>query len=111
MSRAVREYGRYVAVIVFFALLSVVCGAYILSQQHLRTPFQDRYTVKVELPTSQSLTSGKNQPVNVAGVRVGDVVKTELDDGPLDRHALGRPEEAARASTATPRPSCAPTRR
>lgn len=94
MSRAFREYGRYVAVIVFFAVLSVVCGVYILSQQHLRTPFQDRYTVKVQMPTSQSLTSGKNQPVNVAGVRVGDVVKTELNEGrstvtlSVDKHKL-----------------------
>lgn len=94
MSRAVREYGRYVAVIVFFAILSLVCGVYILSQQHLRTPLQDRYTVKVAMPTSQSLTSGKNQPVNVAGVRVGDVVKTELHEGQsevtlsVDKHKL-----------------------
>ena len=94
MRRAIREYGRYVAAIVFFAALSVVCGVYILSQQHLRTPFQDRYTVKVQMPTSQSLTSGKNQPVNVAGVRVGDVVKTELQDGrsmvtlSVDKHKL-----------------------
>jgi phospholipid/cholesterol/gamma-HCH transport system substrate-binding protein len=94
VSRAIREYGRYVAAIVFFAVLSVVCGVYILSQQHLRTPFQDRYTVKVQMPTSQSLTSGKNQPVNVAGVRVGDVVKTELQDGrstvtlSVDKHKL-----------------------
>jgi phospholipid/cholesterol/gamma-HCH transport system substrate-binding protein len=92
--RAIREYGRYVAAIVFFMALSAVCGVYILSQQRLRTPFQDRYTVKVEMPTSQSLTSGKNQPVNVAGVRVGDVVKTELDEGraivtlSVDEHKL-----------------------
>jgi phospholipid/cholesterol/gamma-HCH transport system substrate-binding protein len=94
MNRAIREYGRYVAAIVFFMILSAVCGIYILSQQRLRTPFQDRYEVMVELPTSQSLTSGKNQPVNVAGVRVGDVVKTELHEGharvelSVDKHKL-----------------------
>jgi phospholipid/cholesterol/gamma-HCH transport system substrate-binding protein len=94
MRRAVREYGRFVAAIVVFAAIAVACGAYILSQQHLRTPFQDRYTVKVEMPTAQSLTSGKNQPVNVAGVRVGDVVKTELSEGravvtlSVDEHQL-----------------------
>ncbi len=94
MSRAVREYGRFVAVIVLFAVISVVCGAYILSQQHLRTPLQDRYTVRLQLPTAQSLTSGKSQPVNVAGVRVGDVVKTQLDEGQamvtlsIERHKL-----------------------
>jgi phospholipid/cholesterol/gamma-HCH transport system substrate-binding protein len=81
MRRAVREYGRFVAAIVVFAAISAVCGAYIVTQQRLRTPLEDRYEVRVELPTSQSLTSGQNQAVNVAGVRVGDVVSTRLREG------------------------------
>ncbi|MEA2663749.1 MAG: phospholipid/cholesterol/gamma-HCH transport system substrate-binding protein, partial [Candidatus Eremiobacteraeota bacterium] len=76
-----REYGRFVAAISFFVVLSIACGAYIQSHQRLRTPFQDSYEVRIEMPTSQSLTSGKNQPVNVAGVRVGDVVRTSLREG------------------------------
>ena len=81
MSRALREYGKFVAVILAFAIASAVCGAYIVSQQHLRTPFQNRYELRVEMPSAESLTSGLNQPVNVAGVRVGDVVNTELRNG------------------------------
>lgn len=81
MRRAIREYGRFVAAIVIFGAISAVCGAYIVTQQRLRTPLEDRYEIAVELPTSQSLTSGQNQAVNVAGVRVGDVVRTRLREG------------------------------
>ncbi|MDX6698423.1 MAG: phospholipid/cholesterol/gamma-HCH transport system substrate-binding protein [Solirubrobacteraceae bacterium] len=81
MPRAIREYGRFVAAIVVFGVISAVSGAYIVTQQRLRTPLEDRYEIAVELPTSQSLTSGQNQAVNVAGVRVGDVVRTRLREG------------------------------
>jgi phospholipid/cholesterol/gamma-HCH transport system substrate-binding protein len=103
MRRAIREYGRYVAAIVIFAVISAVCGAYIMTKQRLRTPLMDRYAVKVELPTSQSLTPGLGQPVNVAGVRVGDVVDTTLVEGrsvvelSIDPGKLSRVNADARA--------------
>ena len=81
MRRAFAEYGRFVAAIVLFGAVSAACGIYIVTQQRLRTPLEDRYEVRVELPSSQSLTSGQNQAVNVAGVRVGDVVSTRLREG------------------------------
>ena len=49
--------------------------------QRLRTPLADRYELKVAFESTQSLTAGLGQPVNVAGVRVGDIVSTELEDG------------------------------
>ena len=103
MRRAVSEYGRFVAAIVIFGAISVVSGAYIVTQQRLRTPLEDRYEIAVELPTSQSLTSGQNQAVNVAGVRVGDVVKTRLREGralvtlSIERDKLPRVHRDARA--------------
>jgi phospholipid/cholesterol/gamma-HCH transport system substrate-binding protein len=72
----------------FLAILGVVVlglgiGAYILSNQRLRFPLiEDKpYTVKAELPDAQAVTPGQGQTVVVAGVRVGDIGKVELEDG------------------------------
>ena len=72
----------------FLAILGVVVlgigiGAYILANQRLRFPLvEDKpYTVKAELPDAQAVTPGQGQTVVVAGVRVGDIGKVELEDG------------------------------
>ena len=72
----------------FLAILGVVVlglgiGAYILSNQRLRFPLiEDKpYTVSAELPDAQAVTPGQGQTVVVAGVRVGDIGKVELEDG------------------------------
>jgi phospholipid/cholesterol/gamma-HCH transport system substrate-binding protein len=75
-----RNWGAMLAIVALI-VVSVIAGAYILSEQHLRTPFQDRYTMNAELENAQGLTPGLNQPVNVAGVRIGDVVGVTLRNG------------------------------
>jgi len=72
----------------FLAILGVVVlglgiGAYILANQRLRFPLiEDKpYTVKAELPDAQAVTPGQGQTIVVAGVRVGDIGKVELEDG------------------------------
>jgi phospholipid/cholesterol/gamma-HCH transport system substrate-binding protein len=80
-----RYWGSMVAIILLI-VVAVLAGAYILSQQHLRTPFQTRYTLNAELENAIALTPGLNQPVNVAGVRVGDVTGVTLKNG----RALGK---------------------
>ena len=72
----------------FLAILGVVVlgigiGAYILANQRLRFPLiEDKpYTVKAELSDAQAVTPGQGQTVVVAGVRVGDIGKVELEDG------------------------------
>ncbi len=81
MKRALRTYGRYVAAIAFLAILAVVSGAYILVNQRLSVPFNDRYTVHADVVAASGLTPGLGQAVNVAGVRVGQISGTELVDG------------------------------
>ncbi len=76
-----RFHGKWLIAIAFFALVAAAAATWILTNQRLRTPFADRYTVRVEFANTQSLTAGLGQPVNVAGVRVGDIVSTELHDG------------------------------
>jgi len=72
----------------FLAILGVVVlglgiGAYILSNQRLRFPLiEDKpYTVKAELSDAQAVTPGQGQTVVIAGVRVGDIGKVDLEDG------------------------------
>ena len=72
----------------FLAILGVVVlgigiGAYVLANQRLRFPLIEDapYTVKAELPDAQAVTPGQGQTIVVAGVRVGDIGKVELEDG------------------------------
>jgi phospholipid/cholesterol/gamma-HCH transport system substrate-binding protein len=90
-----RNWFSMLAILALIAV-SVVAAIYILGHQHLRTPLQDRYTIKAELENSIALTPGLNQPVNVAGVRIGDVVGVTLRNGravvkmSIDPHKLPR---------------------
>ena len=81
MMRQIKAYGRWVAAIVFLAVLAAVAGSYILVNQRLRTPLQDRYTIYADLPSSSGLTPGLGQAVNVAGVRVGQISGSRIVAG------------------------------
>jgi phospholipid/cholesterol/gamma-HCH transport system substrate-binding protein len=72
----------------FLAVIGVVVlglgvGAYVLSNQRLRFPLVEDapYTVKAELPDAQAVTPGQGQTIVIAGVRVGDIGKVDLEDG------------------------------
>jgi phospholipid/cholesterol/gamma-HCH transport system substrate-binding protein len=96
VKRALRAYGRFVAAILFLALLATASGTYILINQRLSTPLQDRYTIYADLPSSSGLTPGLGQAVNVAGVRVGQISGARLVNGiarislEIDPHKLPR---------------------
>ncbi|MEA2124341.1 MAG: phospholipid/cholesterol/gamma-HCH transport system substrate-binding protein [Solirubrobacteraceae bacterium] len=77
----IRRYGRFVAAIAFLAVLATLSGAYILTNQRVRTPLQNRYTIYADLPSSTGLTPGLGQAVNVAGVRVGQIAGAKLKNG------------------------------
>ncbi|EHN09621.1 MCE-family protein Mce6D [Patulibacter medicamentivorans] len=81
LRRLWRQQGRWLVVIVGFVAMAVVVGGYVVSQQRLRLPFQDRYRVDVAFATVQSLTPNTGQPVAVAGVQVGEVTGVRLRAG------------------------------
>jgi phospholipid/cholesterol/gamma-HCH transport system substrate-binding protein len=77
---------------VFVALIVLLVGAlgvsgYLLSHQRFYLPAwvpwvgTDFYEVKAELPTAQAVVPGQGQTVNVAGVKVGEVGKVNLENG------------------------------
>ena len=84
MAKAIKDHLRD-----FIAILGlVVVGLgrstmYIVQEQRLRIPVLEErpFELKAELETAQAVTPGQGQTVRVAGVRVGDIGKVELDDG------------------------------
>ena len=87
MKVAIRKHYRDFLFIVGIVLLSAAVGGYILSNQRFHLPKwvpvlgSDFVTYKAELATSQSVTPGQGQTVQVAGVDVGELSKVELVDG------------------------------
>lgn len=75
-----RNFTTILAIIGLLAIATVV-GSYILVNQRLTFPWEDIYTVKVELPTAQAITPGQGQTVTVAGVEVGQISDVSLVDG------------------------------
>jgi phospholipid/cholesterol/gamma-HCH transport system substrate-binding protein len=83
VSHAIRKHlGDFLAILAL-VVIALAVGAYILHNQRLRFPVVEDKPVllKAELPNSQAVTPGQGQTVRVAGVKVGDIGKTELEDG------------------------------
>jgi phospholipid/cholesterol/gamma-HCH transport system substrate-binding protein len=84
---AIRKHTRDFAFIVGLAVVALIVGAYILSQQRFSLPRgvpllgSDVVTYKAELQSAQSVTPGQGQTVQVAGVDVGEISNVDLVDG------------------------------
>jgi phospholipid/cholesterol/gamma-HCH transport system substrate-binding protein len=87
VKKAIRDYSPFFATIIGLALIAAVVGGYILAHQRFTLPNwipvagSDFVDYKAELPTSQSITPGQGQTVNVAGVPVGEISKVDLFQG------------------------------
>jgi phospholipid/cholesterol/gamma-HCH transport system substrate-binding protein len=77
----IRRYGRAFLTLVGLIVIGTAAGFYILLQQRLPNPFQSFYTVNAAFPTAAAVVPGLGEPVNVAGVRVGEITGTDLVDG------------------------------
>jgi phospholipid/cholesterol/gamma-HCH transport system substrate-binding protein len=76
-----RRYGRYILILIALMVIGTVAGFYILLQQRLPNPFQSFYQVNGAFPTAAAVVPGLGEPVNVAGVRVGEITGTSLQGG------------------------------
>ncbi len=98
-----RTYARFLIVFTVLGGFGVAASIYTLVHQRLALPFQDTYRLKAEFTAADGVVSGLGQPVNVVGVKVGQVVGAELKDGralvtlQIDRHQLPRVYGNARA--------------
>ena len=86
MQRAIREHARDFIALAALAVVALVIGYVIVQQQRLRIPILEEkpFTLHAEFQTAQAVTPGQGQTVRVAGVRVGDISKVELDGGTAD---------------------------
>jgi phospholipid/cholesterol/gamma-HCH transport system substrate-binding protein len=87
MTRAIRKHLRDFIAILFLVLVAAGTAGYILSNQRFYLPSwvpgigSNFYTVEAEFETGQAVVPGQGQSVNIAGVKVGDIGKVELEDG------------------------------
>ena len=79
--RFLRKYALHLGAIFGLMLIAGVVGGYILVNQRLKFPWEDRYSVRIALSTAQALTPGQGQEVTVAGVQVGEVGEVRLREG------------------------------
>jgi phospholipid/cholesterol/gamma-HCH transport system substrate-binding protein len=77
----IRRYGRHFAALLALVVIGTACGFLILLNQRLPSPFQSYYSINAAFPNATAVVSGLGEPVNVAGVRVGQITGTELSDG------------------------------
>jgi phospholipid/cholesterol/gamma-HCH transport system substrate-binding protein len=76
-----RRYGRSAAILVVLVVIGTGAGFYILLQQRLPNPFQTFYSVNADFSSAAAVVPGLGEPVNVAGVHVGEITGTSLKDG------------------------------
>jgi phospholipid/cholesterol/gamma-HCH transport system substrate-binding protein len=63
--------------------IALVVAGYLIQNQGVRIPVleDEPFVLKAQFSTAQAITPGQGQTVRVAGVRVGDIAKSELVDG------------------------------
>ncbi|MGI8863815.1 MAG: MlaD family protein [Solirubrobacteraceae bacterium] len=99
----VRRYGRSVAILLALMALGTAAGFYILLQQRLPNPFQTFYSVNAAFSTAAAVVPGLGEPVNVAGVHVGEITGASLQNGlgvihmEIDPHKMPRLYQGAHA--------------
>ena len=87
MSRALREHLRDVIAIVGLVAAAVVATTIILIGQRTELPGwvpalgSDRFELKAEFSSAQAVTPGQGQSVDIAGIKVGDITGSTLEDG------------------------------
>jgi phospholipid/cholesterol/gamma-HCH transport system substrate-binding protein len=89
-----RIYVRFLVVFAVIGGLGIAASIYTLVHERFELPFQSTYTVRAQFTAADGVISGLGQPVNVVGVKVGQVTGAALKDGvalvtmQIDRHQL-----------------------
>lgn len=94
MIRNLRQEARWLGVIGVIVAVALAAAAYLLSNQRLTSPFAERYTLFAELADASAVRPGLGAPVNVAGVKVGQIGGVELEDGRAVLELRLDPDEA-----------------
>jgi phospholipid/cholesterol/gamma-HCH transport system substrate-binding protein len=77
----IRRYGAHLAMLLALMAAGSAAGFFILLNQRLPNPFQRYYSLNAAFTTAAAVVPGLGEPVNVAGVRVGQINGTSLQGG------------------------------
>jgi phospholipid/cholesterol/gamma-HCH transport system substrate-binding protein len=77
----IRREARWLGPIAALVLVAIACAIYLLSNERLASPFSSSYTVYARFENVDAVAPGLGEPVNVAGVRVGQISGVSLKDG------------------------------
>ena len=78
---AIRRYGGHFVALMLLIAVGSACGFFILLNQRLPNPFQRYYAVNAAFSSAAGVQPGLGEPVNVAGVRVGEISGVSWSDG------------------------------
>jgi phospholipid/cholesterol/gamma-HCH transport system substrate-binding protein len=85
--KAIRTYFRDFVAIIVLSLIGLATLLYILSNQKAALPSwvpglgQEFYELNAEFTSSQAVTPGQGQAINIAGIQVGKVGAVKLENG------------------------------
>lgn len=77
----IRRYGRSFLTLIGLMVVGLAAGFYILLQQRLPNPFTHFYAVNTAFPSATAVVPGLGEPVDVAGVHVGEILGTSVRAG------------------------------
>jgi len=77
----IRRYARSFAILVALAVVGTACGFYIVLRQRLPNPLLSFYPVNGAFASAAAVVPALGEPVNVAGVRVGEITGVSLKEG------------------------------
>jgi phospholipid/cholesterol/gamma-HCH transport system substrate-binding protein len=77
----IRRYGRSLLVLLALMAIGSASGFLILLSERLPNPFKSFYTVNGAFPSAAAVVPGLGEPVNIAGVHVGEITGSSLVRG------------------------------
>jgi phospholipid/cholesterol/gamma-HCH transport system substrate-binding protein len=83
MWTAIRKHLRDFIAVAALSIVALAIIGYIVQKQRLRIPILEEkpFQLNAEFESAQAITPGQGQTVVVAGVKIGDISKVELEDG------------------------------
>jgi phospholipid/cholesterol/gamma-HCH transport system substrate-binding protein len=83
VTAAIRKHLRDFIAVAGLSAIALLTVYVLLQQQRLRIPVLEEkpFQLRAEFESAQAVTPGQGQTVVVAGVRIGEVSKVELEDG------------------------------
>lgn len=83
MKRHIKNHMRDFIAILALTSIALFIAYYILQNQRLRIPYVEEqpFEIKAEMSTAQAVMPGQGQTIRIAGIRIGDIAKAELENG------------------------------